>query len=53
MAERQLVGMLLLGLAIGTFIPKVLPSPGDILNPFMQFLGFLFLAVAIIALIKG
>lgn len=53
MAENQLVGMLLLGLSIGAFIPRVLPPPGDVLNPFMPFLGFLFLAVAIIMFVKG
>ena len=53
MAENQMVGMLLLGLAIGSFIPRVLPAPGDALNPFMPFLGFLFLAVAIIMFVKN
>jgi len=53
MSNNQMVGMLLLGLAVGTFIPKVLPEPASVLNPFMQFLGFLFLAVAIIVFIKG
>lgn len=53
MAENHAVGMLLLGMAIGCFIPKVLPPPADVLNPFMQFLGFLFLAIAIVMFVKG
>ncbi len=53
MPQDNMVGMLLLGMAIGSFIPKVLPSPGDVLNPFMQFTGFLFLGLAIIMFIKG
>lgn len=53
MNQNNMVGMLLLGLAIGSFIPRVLPAPGDVFNPFMPFLGFLFLAVAIIMFVKG
>jgi len=53
MAQDNTVGMLLLGMSIGSFIPRVLPPPGDVLNPFMQFLGFLFLGLAIIMFIKN
>jgi len=53
MGENNMVGMLLLGLAIGSFIPRVLSPPGDILNPFMPFLGFLFLGIAILLFVKG
>jgi len=53
MSERQLVGMLMLGLAIGSFTPRTLPAPGDVLNPFMPFLGFLFLIIGIMMFIKG
>ncbi len=53
MANNQMVGMLLLGLAIGSFIPRTLPAPGDALNPLMPFAGFIFLAVAIILFVKG
>ena len=52
MADNQSVGMLMIGLAIGSFIPRDLPAPGDVLNPFMPFLGFIFLILAIILFIK-
>lgn len=52
MAENQMVGMLMLGLSIGSFIPRDLPAPADMLNPFMPFLGFIFLIIAIILFIK-
>lgn len=53
MSEKQLVGMLLLGLAIGSFIPRTLPAPAQVLNSYMPFLGFIFLVVAIIMFVKG
>jgi len=53
MPENNMVGMLLLGLAIGSFIPRELPAPGSALNPFMPFLGFLFLIIAIVMFVKG
>lgn len=52
MAENQLVGMLMLGLSIGCFIPRDLPAPGDFLNPFMPFLGFIFLIIAVVLFVK-
>ena len=53
MSNNQLVGMLLLGLAIGSFIPRTMPAPGDAINPLMPFAGFVFLAAAIILFVKG
>ena len=53
MSNNQLVGMLLLGISVGTFIPRTLPVPGDVINPLMPFAGFIFLAAAIIMFVKG
>ena len=53
MSNNQLVGMLLLGIAVGSFIPRILPAPGDVINPLMPFAGFIFLAAAIIMFVKG
>jgi len=53
MADNHTVGMLMLGLSIGSFIPRSLPAPADALNPFMSFIGFLFLAIAIVMFVKG
>ena len=53
MSNNQLVGMLLLGISVGSFIPRTLPVPGDVINPLMPFAGFVFLAAAIIMFVKG
>ena len=49
MGERQAVGMLLLGMAIGSYLPN-LPDPVSVINPY---LGLIFLVLAVILFIKG
>ncbi|MDP6671067.1 MAG: hypothetical protein QGI60_04595 [archaeon] len=49
MGEKQLVGMLLLGMAIGTYLPP-LPEPVSAINPFV---GLIFLVLGVIMFIKG
>ena len=51
--NNHMVGMLMLGLSIGSFIPKSLPAGASALDPYMQFIGFLFLAIAIIMFVKN
>ncbi|MFH1255944.1 MAG: hypothetical protein V1494_01495 [Candidatus Diapherotrites archaeon] len=48
MAQMSL-GMLMLGIAIGLFIPEI-PEPFALLNPY---LGFVFLLIGIVLFIKG
>lgn len=49
MGEKQLVGMLLLGMAIGTYLPP-LPEPASIIAPY---LGLIFLVLGVAMFIKG
>lgn len=50
MAEsKQLVGMLLLGIAIGQYIPS-LPAPA---NTVQQYLGIVLIVLAIVLFIKS
>ncbi len=49
---NQLVAMLLLGMAIGSFIPRELPAPASAVNPYMPFMGFVFLLIAIVMFVK-
>ncbi|MCX6798926.1 MAG: hypothetical protein NTW59_02395 [Candidatus Diapherotrites archaeon] len=51
--NNHMVGMLMLGLSIGSFIPRSLPAPANVLDPYMSFTGFLFLAIAILLFVKG
>ena len=48
MANKE-IGMLLLGVAIGTILPK-LPAPLDIISPYMW---VIFLVVGLLLLVRG
>ncbi len=49
MGNNQLVGMLLLGMAIGTYLPDF-PEPLAKINPF---LGIILLVIAVILFVKS
>ncbi|MBN2067897.1 MAG: hypothetical protein JW744_05505 [Candidatus Diapherotrites archaeon] len=48
-SNNQLVGMLLLGIAIGTYIPAF-PEPIQIINPYI---GIILLVIAVILFVKS
>lgn len=49
MGNNQLVGMLLLGIAIGQYLPS-LPAPIDV---YQTYLGIVLIVFAIILFVKG
>ena len=49
MSNYQMVGMLLLVIAIGQYIPAF-PAPADVIQPYM---GLILIVFAIVLFIKG
>ena len=49
MGENKLIGMLFLGIAIGNYIPTF-PEP---IAPIQQYIGLIFLIIAVILFIKN